>query len=237
VRAPGGVLDLRQYTLVPGQRDKLIDLFDRYFVDGQEDAGIHVVGQFRDLDDADRFVWLRGFDSMHARGEALHRFYRGPVWQAHRKQANATMLDTGDALLLEPVHLGRGYPARGEPVPSARSRTVVAITIAYLASPVTDTDRKLAASVRNVLCAAAADVIAVLATHAAENNFLALPLRDEHVLVWITRFPDDPAYARHRDLLADSPGWTDVVAQLAQRSSQLSMQQLRLRPTGRSQLR
>ncbi|HEY1385444.1 MAG TPA: hypothetical protein VGF43_17605, partial [Dongiaceae bacterium] len=44
------VTELRQYTLHPGQRDALIDLFDREFVETQEDAGIRVMGQFRDLD-------------------------------------------------------------------------------------------------------------------------------------------------------------------------------------------
>ena len=55
------VVELRQYTLRPGQRDVLIGLFDREFVESQEAAGMAIVGQFRDLDDPDRFVWIRGF--------------------------------------------------------------------------------------------------------------------------------------------------------------------------------
>lgn len=88
------VLELRQYTLQPGQRDTLIALFDREFIETQEAVGMTVLGQFRDLDDADRFVWLRGFASMAARAEALASFYGGPVWQAHRTAANATMIDS-----------------------------------------------------------------------------------------------------------------------------------------------
>ena len=48
------VVELRQYTLRPGQRDVLIDLFDREFVESQEATGMAIVGQFRDLDDPDR---------------------------------------------------------------------------------------------------------------------------------------------------------------------------------------
>src|SRR5207248_8870140 len=59
---------------------------------------MHVVGQFRDLDDPDRFVWLRAFDSMPARQAALEAFYYGPVWRAHRDAANDTMIDSDDAL-------------------------------------------------------------------------------------------------------------------------------------------
>ena len=56
------VVELRQYTLHPHQRDTLIALFDREFVESQEALGMQVIGPFRDLDDPDRFVWLRGFD-------------------------------------------------------------------------------------------------------------------------------------------------------------------------------
>jgi hypothetical protein len=100
VRCP--VVELRQYTLHPGQRDVLISLFDREFVESQEAVGMTVLGQFRDLDDPDRFVWLRGFDDMPHRAEALGRFYGGPIWKAHREQANATMIDSDDVLLLRP---------------------------------------------------------------------------------------------------------------------------------------
>jgi hypothetical protein len=65
------VVELRQYTLHPGRRDVLIDLFDREFVETQEAAGMAVLGQFRDLDDSDRFVWLRGFDDMRRRAPAF----------------------------------------------------------------------------------------------------------------------------------------------------------------------
>ena len=54
------IVELRQYTLHPGQRDVLIDLFDREFVESQEALGMKIVGQFRDLDNPNRFVWLRG---------------------------------------------------------------------------------------------------------------------------------------------------------------------------------
>src|SRR5258708_2755078 len=55
------IVELRQYTLHPGKRDVLIDLFDREFVESQEALGIKVIGQFRDVGNPNRFVWLRGF--------------------------------------------------------------------------------------------------------------------------------------------------------------------------------
>src|SRR5437867_6623907 len=82
------IVELRQYTLHPGQRDALIDLFDREFVESQEALGIKVIGQFRDLDNPNRFVWLRGFRGMPSRAQPLKDFYGGPGWQAHQEPAH-----------------------------------------------------------------------------------------------------------------------------------------------------
>ena len=45
-----GVVELRRYLLKPGQRDVLIVLFDREFIEPQRDAGMRVIGAFRDDD-------------------------------------------------------------------------------------------------------------------------------------------------------------------------------------------
>ena len=67
------VVELRRYTLHPGTRDTLIELFDREFVETQEVLGMQVLGTFRDLDDPDQFVWLRGFESMAVRARRRWR--------------------------------------------------------------------------------------------------------------------------------------------------------------------
>ena len=97
------VLELRQYTLKPGRRDALIDIFDRHFIESQEALGMSVVGQFRDRRRPDRFVWLRGFSDMESRRNALAAFYDGPIWGAHKAKANDTMLDSDNVLLLKPA--------------------------------------------------------------------------------------------------------------------------------------
>ena len=98
IRAPAledcRVVELRDYLLQPGQREVLVELFDRAFVESQEAVGMRVIGQFRDLDRPDHFVWLRGFADMATRKHGLESFYGGPVWAAHRDAANATMIDS-----------------------------------------------------------------------------------------------------------------------------------------------
>jgi hypothetical protein len=56
------------------------------------------LGAFRDVDDPDSFVWLRGFADMPARGEGLQAFYGGPVWAKHSDAANATIIDSDNVL-------------------------------------------------------------------------------------------------------------------------------------------
>ncbi|MGH7566210.1 MAG: NIPSNAP family protein, partial [Gemmatimonadota bacterium] len=69
------VVELRQYTLRPGQRETLIEVFDRHLVEPQEALGMTVIGQFRDGQRPDRFVWLRGFADMESRHRALEALY------------------------------------------------------------------------------------------------------------------------------------------------------------------
>src|SRR5579859_5286792 len=111
------VVELRQYTLHPDQREVLIELFDREFLESQEAVGMRVIGQFRDLDDPNRFVWLRGFADMESRRKGLEAFYFGAVWGKHRDTANATMVDSDNVLLLSPAWDGAALKSTPTPRP------------------------------------------------------------------------------------------------------------------------
>ncbi|HKA90622.1 MAG TPA: NIPSNAP family protein [Haliangiales bacterium] len=239
------VLELRQYTLHPGGRDVLIDLFDREFVEPQEAVGMHVVGQFRDLDDPDRFVWLRGFTDMISRADALAAFYGGPVWQAHRDAANATMVDSDNVLLLRPVYPGAGFPRPRSPRSplgagaGERGTSVVAVTIYYAKAAI---DAEVRAffmdSVRREMAAAGAPPLALLETEPAENTFPRLPVRTgEHAIVWATAFDDAGAHRDHVARLARSRGWTERVKPRLDALLVRPPEELRLEPTARSELR
>jgi hypothetical protein len=237
------VVELRQYTLHPGQRDVLISLFDREFVETQEALGMAVPGQFRDLDDPDRFVWLRGFDDMPGRAQALGRFYGGPVWKAHRDRANATMIDSDNVLLLRPATPRCGFPAPTAVRPPVGHVTpppsVVLATLYQRDHRFDDTfmaffDRQL----RPVLAETGAAPLACLQTEQAENTFPALPVRTgENVFVWLTRFPSLGHLNDHLDQLNHSDHWQGRVLPTLSAMLASPPQQLRLAPTARSLLR
>ena len=251
VRYP--VVELRQYTLRPGRRDVLIDLFDRELVESQEATGMAIVGQFRDLDDPDRFVWIRGFPSMPSRARALASFYGGPVWKAHSARANATMIDSDNVLRLRPVTVRSGFPAPAaarlpaghdpagnDPAGHAHAApSRILVTIYHRDQPFDQAfadffDRQA----RPVLLETGAVPLACLQTEHAENTFPALPVRTgENVFVWFARFPG-PAHLRdHLDQVERSGNWRDRVLPALSAMITGVPQRLRLAPTSRSLLR
>jgi NIPSNAP len=180
------VIELRQYTLKPGQRDALIDLFERHFIESQEATGMTLVGQFRDRRRLDRFVWLRGFPSMERRHQALDEFYGGPIWSAHRSAANDTMVDSDDVLLLRPARPDLAFRMNGDAPLRDRSPSTVVAGIYQMSGPV---DARLVAEfdrrIVPILQANRVKVEGVFVTESAPNTFTRLPVREgEHVLVW-----------------------------------------------------
>jgi len=228
------VFELRQYTLRAGQRERLVELFEREFIESQEALGIGLPGQFRDLDDPDRFVWLRSFPDMTARAAALGAFYDGPVWRAHRETANATMLDSDDVLLLRPTH-GFVPDRRARPAPGERAPAGV---LCASLCPVPPADaatlaRGFDAQVRPVLERLGAPVLAQFVTEPARNTYPRLPVREgESMFVWFAAFADADALARHQAAAAVDPVVTDWTHRL-----DALPETLRLAPTPRSLLR
>lgn len=235
------VLELRQYTLRPGRRDELIALFEREFVEPQADVGAHVIATFRDLDDPDRFVWLRGFADMAARADALAAFYFGPVWQRHRDVANATIADSDDVLLLKPAGCMKGFEQASSPhapvdAPAHAGTGVFTMTVCPLRAPADDA---VFAAFDNLIhpwwIGVGGDLLACWVTEPAANNFPRLPVREgEPVIAWLTRFDDEAAERRHAALLQAS-GCLEQAEWRAHLSGEAA--QLRLAPTPRSALR
>jgi quinol monooxygenase YgiN len=235
------IVELRQYTLHPGKRDDLIDLFDREFVETQEAVGMTIVGQFRDLNNPDRFVWLRGFRDMPSRARALTDFYGGPVWKAHSAAARATMIDASNVLLLRPARAGTGFVHGNDRPPvggkAVRKRFVVA-TIYYFETPVTDHfvsffERK----VKPVMEGAGASILAYFVTESSANTFPKLPVREgENVFVWFSRFRDQSAFEDYAARLDRLPRWRNELSKDLKRQLKREPEVLKLSPTERSQL-
>jgi len=236
------IVELRQYTLHPGRRDELIELFDREFVETQEAVGIQVIGQFYNLDDPNQFVWLRGFNDMSAREQSLHAFYSGPVWKEHRDAANATMIDSDNVLLLRLVHSTSGFSLKSSNRPprvsDAKQDGFVTATIYYFNKPVdSDFIHYFENAIHPVLMETDALLLAYFVTEDSPNTFPRLPVREgENVVVWFAGFQDQDAYERHLAQIAQSKPWSQEISKFLKRRLIRKPEVLRLSPTPRSRL-
>ena len=235
------VVELRQYTLVPSERETLIALFEREFIETQEATGMTLIGQFRDMSNPDRFVWLRGFSDMDRRAAQLQEFYGGPVWKAHRDAANATMIESDNVLLLRPASPTSGFQledAIRAPVGSTTKREGLLVATIYHLGKTKEADfvsffeRELKPSFTK----AGVSRLASFLTETHPNTFPRLPVReDANVFVWFSRFPDHKAYEKAAGAVAESMRQSGLETKLAELTKERP-EVLLLSPTPRSLL-
>ncbi len=166
------IFEFRDYTTHPGQRDTLVSLFEREFIEPQEALGAHVRAIFRDIDRPDRFVWMRSFADAQARFAALDGFYTGPVWQKHRNAANATIADSDNVMQLRPVSGTLEYTAGTSPF----------VSTAYFLTPEAEADfvARFQRDIPPTLGAAAP--FATFVTEHAPNIYPRLPAREKETV-------------------------------------------------------
>lgn len=229
--ADAAVVELRQYTLRPGRRDDLVDVFEAEFIETQHAEGMRIGGTFLDRDDPCRFVWLRGFTGMASRLRGLEAFYTGPAWKAHGARANATMRSVDNVLLLrptEPPHPPADPPAAGR----GRSDEWVVVEVCEYAADAA-AERWLSTELPDVLEQQFGVPVVTWRSEPAANDFPALPVRDVHAFVWLAVFADCAEYDEARARLDRSAAWRE---QIAGRFDSLvtARQRLHLQPTSRS---
>ena len=126
------VVELRQYTLQPGTARRADDAV-REEVRHRPAGHRHAHARRVPRRERSRTASSGCAASATCRSapRALEAFYGGPVWQEHRNEANATMVDASNVLLLQPADGGGFTLAR------KMTATMVA-TIYLLQSPVDD---------------------------------------------------------------------------------------------------
>jgi hypothetical protein len=208
--------------------------------ESQEALGIRVIGPFRDLEDPNRFVWLRGFPDMNEHSRMLSAFYEGSIWRAHCDAANATMIDSDNVLLLRPTHgtSANSALANGLDMGSFGRDALVVANIHYVdRSAIKDFTQFFEKTMNPVLTNTGAHVIAAFETEAARNTFSRLPVREsETVLIWLAAFRDTRQFGDHVTALRDSPDWREHAPQDVLRQFSRKPEVLKLTPTPRSQL-
>ncbi len=95
------IVEVRSYRITPGKRDQFIELFETRAAPALQSHGMKIIGPMIDLENPNKFVFLRGFPSI----EDLHRmkeeFYGGKLWTEELEQIAMPMVESYDVTLCE----------------------------------------------------------------------------------------------------------------------------------------
>src|SRR6185369_6972162 len=71
------IVEVRSYRIKPGKRDEFIRLFEARAIEAQRSYGMKVTGPFLDVENPNKFVFLRSFPSLEERERMKDAFYGG----------------------------------------------------------------------------------------------------------------------------------------------------------------
>jgi len=230
------LFELRAYATRRDRRDVLVGMFEDLFLDAYEAAGARVLGTFRDLDEPDRWVWMRAFADARARGDALENFYSSEPWNLLRDAANATIADTSNVLLLRLV--SGAMPESSVPTPDGAAEGLVVSCVYPLGDGAEGTfAARFAELAEPVLRVLDGEPFAAFLSDRRENFYPRQRVRGESVFVTLTRFHTreaHEAFVRRRDA---SPAWRARVAPALGRLAVATPGITLLSPTARSRIR
>lgn len=233
------VFELRRYRLLPGGRERLIELFDSRFVEPQEALGMRIEGEFRDLDDPDAFVWIRSFETMETRTAALASFYSGPIWKQFGPAANATMLNSDNVLLLRSADRVEPFAHNLQRNQEGQRSEATGLIIANTCSLAPGTENEFARFFSDqalpLMRQAGGRIDGVFVTERSANGFPRLPVREgETVMVWFECHKNAESAEGYRERLRQDRNWTDDVYPRMDGQCWRRIEVARLTPTSRS---
>jgi len=95
------IVEVRSYRIKPGHRDEFIKLFETCAVPAQRTYGIKIIGPFLDVENPNKFVFLRSFPSLEERDRMKDAFYGGEAWKNELEAIMMPLLDSYDVILCE----------------------------------------------------------------------------------------------------------------------------------------
>lgn len=95
------IVEVRTYRIKPGRRDEFIEFFETRAVPALRSFGMQVLGPLLDLENPNRFIWLRSFPSLEERDRMKEAFYEGELWKSELEAIAMPMLESYDVSLCE----------------------------------------------------------------------------------------------------------------------------------------
>ena len=95
------IVEVRSYRIVPGRREEFLEFFKTRSIPALRECGMKVVGPLIDIENPNKFVWLRCFPSLEDRDRMKRDFYEGVLWKNELEEVAMPMLDSYDVILCE----------------------------------------------------------------------------------------------------------------------------------------
>jgi hypothetical protein len=95
------IVEVRTYTIAAGLRQRFLDLFETRTRPLQQSVGIKVFGPWLDIENPDRFIWLRAFPSWDDRERMKRALYEGSEWTGELEAVMMPMLAEFTSILVE----------------------------------------------------------------------------------------------------------------------------------------
>lgn len=95
------IMEVRSYRIKPGRRAEFIQLFETRAVPALRSHGMKILGPLLDVENPNKFVWLRAFPSLDDRDRMKAAFYEGELWKNELESIAMPMIDSYDVILCE----------------------------------------------------------------------------------------------------------------------------------------
>jgi heme-degrading monooxygenase HmoA len=95
------IVEVRSYRIKPGRREEFIQFFETRAVPAQRSHGMKILGPLLDVENPNKFVFLRSFPSLEERERMRDAFYEGELWKNELEAIAMPMIDSYDVILCE----------------------------------------------------------------------------------------------------------------------------------------
>ena len=95
------IVEVRSYRIKPGRREEFINFFETRAVPALRSYGMTILGPLLDLENPNKFVWLRSFPSLEDRERMRDAFYGSELWKNELEEIAMPMLESYDVILCE----------------------------------------------------------------------------------------------------------------------------------------
>ena len=95
------IVEVRSYRIKPGRRAEFVQLFETRAIPALRSYGMKVLGPLLDVENPNKFVWLRSFPSLDERDRMKDAFYGSELWLNELEAIAMPLLDSYDVILCE----------------------------------------------------------------------------------------------------------------------------------------